>query len=159
MASWHHNFRHLQHSCSSCAAVLLTFLEDIAQDYPSYCCLCIPEIRTIVLFLPFWNLWPQNKLRRAAQKICRLVVRKEDNTLSTLHWIANCIKNGTIRKSVPPTDDSVLPQCRPQLLLDWFGNLIHNIFRIENSTLEVNVNLFRVLHWQQWQPPESASVS
>ena len=48
-----HNFRHLQHSCSSRAAVLLNCLEDIAQDYPSYCSSYIPEIRTIVLFLPF----------------------------------------------------------------------------------------------------------
>ena len=48
-----HNFRHLQHSCSSRAAVLLTCLEDIAQNYPSDCFSYIPEIRTIVLFLPF----------------------------------------------------------------------------------------------------------
>ena len=48
-----HNFRHLQHSCSSLAAVLLTCLEDIAQTYPFYCSYYIPEIRTIVLFLPF----------------------------------------------------------------------------------------------------------
>ena len=48
-----HNFRYLQHSCSSHAAVLLTCLEDIAQNYPSDCFSYIPEIRTIVLFLPF----------------------------------------------------------------------------------------------------------
>ena len=48
-----HNFRHLQHSCSSRAAVLLTCLEDIAQNYPSDCFSCIPETRSIVLFLPF----------------------------------------------------------------------------------------------------------
>ena len=48
-----HNFGHLQHSCSSRAAVLLTCLEDIAQNYPSYCFSYIPEIRTIALFLPF----------------------------------------------------------------------------------------------------------
>ena len=64
-----------------------------------------------------------------------------------------------MRKNVPPTDDSISPQCRPQLLLDWFENLIHNIFRNENSSLEINVSLFRVLHWQQWQPPKSAPES
>ena len=40
---WRHNFRHLQPSCSSCAAVLLVFLEDIAQNYSSYLS-HIPEI-------------------------------------------------------------------------------------------------------------------
>ena len=36
----------------------------------------------------------------AAQKICMLVVGKEASTLSTLHGIANCVKNGTTRKIV-----------------------------------------------------------
>ena len=31
----------------------------------------------------------------AAQKICMLVVGKEASTLSTLHGIANCVKNRT----------------------------------------------------------------
>ena len=48
-----HNFRHLQHTCSSLAAVMLTCLEEIAQTYPFYCSYHILEIRTIVLFLPF----------------------------------------------------------------------------------------------------------
>ena len=48
-----YNFRHLQHSCSSHAAVLLTCLEDMAQNYLSHCFSYIPEICTIVLFLPF----------------------------------------------------------------------------------------------------------
>ena len=48
-----HNFRHLQYSCSSLAAVLLTSLEDISQTYPFYCSYYIPEIRIIVLFLTF----------------------------------------------------------------------------------------------------------
>ena len=47
------NFRHLQNFCSSLAAVLLTCLEDIAQTYSFYCSYYIPEIRTIILFLPF----------------------------------------------------------------------------------------------------------
>ena len=37
LGNWCHNFRHLQHSCSNCAAVLLTFLEDIAQNYLCHC--------------------------------------------------------------------------------------------------------------------------
>ena len=41
---------------------------------------------------------------------------------------------------------SISPQCRPQLLSDRIENLIHNIFRNENSTLEINVSLFGVLH-------------
>ena len=48
-----HNFRHLKHSCSSCVAVLLTCLEDIAQNYLCHCFSYIPEMCTIVLFLPF----------------------------------------------------------------------------------------------------------
>ena len=36
----------------------------------------------------------------ATQKICWLVVGKEASTLTTLHGIANCIKNGTTRKIV-----------------------------------------------------------
>ena len=53
LGSWCHNFRHLQHSCSNLAAMLLTCLEDIAQTYPFSCSYHIPEMRTIVLFLPF----------------------------------------------------------------------------------------------------------
>ena len=53
LGSWCHNFRHLQHSCSSRAAVLLTCLENIAQNYLCHCFSYIPEKCTIVLFLPF----------------------------------------------------------------------------------------------------------
>ena len=53
LGSWCHNFRHLQHSRSSRAAVLLTCLEEIAQNYLSHCFSYIPEICTIALFLPF----------------------------------------------------------------------------------------------------------
>ena len=81
---------------------------------------------------------------------------EEADTLSTLHGIPNCIKNGTIQKNVAPTDGSVSPQCRPQLHLDRFENLIQNILRNEDSTLEINVSLLGVLHQQQWQPTASA---
>ena len=65
--------------------------------------------------------------------------------VSTLHGIGDCIKNGTIRKTVPPAYGSISRQCRLQLLSERFQNLIHNIFRNENSTLEINVSLFGVL--------------
>ena len=87
-------------------------------------------------------------------KMCMLVVEKEASTLSTLHGIANCVKNGTTRKIV--NDVSVSQQCYPQLLSVKFENLVHSIFRNENSTLEINVSHFGVVHWQQWQPPASA---
>ena len=52
LGSWCHNFRHLIHSCSSCAVVQLTSLEDIVRTCPFYCSHYIPKICTIVLFLP-----------------------------------------------------------------------------------------------------------
>ena len=66
------------------------------------------------------------------------------------------LKTGQQEKLYPPTDASVSQQCRPQLLSVKFENLVHSIFRNENSTLEINVSHFGVLHWQQWQPPVSA---
>ena len=47
-------------------------------------------------------------------------------------------------------------QCRPELLLVEFENLVHSIFGNINSSLEINLSHFGVLHWQQWQPPASA---
>ena len=88
-------------------------------------------------------------------KVCMLIVEKEASTLSTLHRIANCVKNGTTRKIVSSNRCQRLA-CRPQLLSVKFENLVHSIFRNENSTLEINVSHFEVLHWQQWQPPASA---
>ena len=89
-------------------------------------------------------------------KICMLVVGKEASTLSTLHGIANCVKNGQQEKLYSPTDVSISQQCRPQLLSVKFENLVHSIFRNEKLTLEINVSNFGVLHWQQWQPPACA---
>ena len=80
--------------------MLLTCLEDIAQNYPSDCFSYIPEIRTIVLFLPLQKPWPQNKIHLPSRKICMLVVGKKANTVSTLHGIANYAKNETTRKIV-----------------------------------------------------------
>ena len=65
------------------------------------------------------------------------------------------LKTGQQEKLYPPTDVSLSQQCRPQLLSVKFENLVHSIFRNENSTLEINVSHFGVLHWQQWQPPAS----
>ena len=59
-------------------------------------------------------------------------------------------------RKFPPAYDSISPQCRPHLLSNRFENLIQNILGNENSTLEINVSLFGVLHWQQCQPPASA---
>ena len=84
-----------------------------------------------------------------------LVAGKEEaNTLSTLHGIANCAKNGTTRKIVSSNRCQMM-QRRPQLLLGKFRTLF--IFRKENSTLEMNVSHFEVLHWQQWKPSASAT--
>ena len=56
------------------------------------------------------------------------------------------LKTGQQEKLYPPTDVSVSLE---------FENLVHSIFRNENSTLKINVSHFGVLHWQQWQPPTS----
>ena len=68
------------------------------------------------------------------------------------------LKTGKQEKLYPPTDVSVSQQCRPQLRSVKFEDLVHNIFRNENLTLEINVSHFGVLHWEQWQPPASAPV-
>ena len=86
-----------------------------------------------------------------------LVVGKEANTFSTLHGIANCVKNGT-RKIVSSNPASRSLQCCPHLLSVKFENLVHRSFRNKNSNLESNVSHFGVLHWQQRQPPACAPV-
>ena len=45
----------------------------------------------------------------------------------------------------------------PQLLLIKFENVVHSIFRNENSATEINVSHFGVLHWQEWQPLASTT--
>ena len=66
------------------------------------------------------------------------------------------LKTRQQEKLYPPTNVSASQQCRPQLLSVKFENLVHSIFRHKNSTLEINVSHFGVLHRQQWQPPASA---
>ena len=90
-----HIFRHRQLCCSSCGRMLLTCLEDIPQNYPSYCSSYIPETRIIVLFLKAMASEQATSIR---WKIFRLVVQKKASALSTLRGIANCIKNRTARK-------------------------------------------------------------
>ena len=55
------------------------------------------------------------------------------------------LKTGEQEKLYLPTDVSVLQQSRPQLLSGKFENLVHSIFRNENSTLGINVSYFWVL--------------
>ena len=86
-----------------------------------------------------------------AQKIYMLV---EANSLSALHGIANCVKNGT-RKIVSSNRASCSLQCRQHLRLVKFENLVHRLFRNKNPNLGINVSHFGVLHWQQWWPPAS----
>ena len=92
------NFRHLQHSFSSRAAVLLTCLEDIAQNYSSDCFSYIPEIRYISTILKVIALAQDASSR---SEICVLFVGKQ---ASTLHWIANFAKNGTTKKFYIPSN-------------------------------------------------------
>ena len=47
----------------------------------------------------------------------------------------------------------------PTNTFNQFENFIHNIFRNEKSTLEINVTHFLVLHWQQWQSSRSTPVT
>ena len=54
------------------------------------------------------------------------------------------LKTGKQEKLYPPTDVSVSQQCRPQLRSVRFEDLVHNIFRNENLTLEINVSHFGV---------------
>lgn len=59
-------------------------------------------------------------------------------------------------KLYPLTNVNVSLQCHQQLLSVKFENLVHSIFGNENSAIEINGSLFRVMDWQQWQPSESS---
>ena len=89
---------------------------------------------------------------RATQKIRGLAVGKETSILSTLHGIANCVKNGAAKILYPPTSVSISLQCCPDLILVRFENLVHNIFRNKKSTLEINVSNFGVRHCSSGSP-------
>ena len=111
-----HNFKHLQHCSSSRTAVLLTFLEDIAQNHPSYSSSYIPKIRTIVLFLPSKSHGLRTghiePLRKYAGQL------QEKRLARLLHWTESRIvlKTEQQEKLHLPTDVSISLQCRPQLL-------------------------------------------
>ena len=68
-------------------------------------------------------------------------------------------KTGQKENLNPPTNVSVSLQCRLEPLSVKLENLVHSIFRNENSTLEIHMSHFRVLHWQQWQPPASVPAT
>ena len=70
-----------------------------------------------------------------------------------------CLKRNKKSCNLQPISVSRSLQCRPHLLPVKFGNLVHNIFRNENSTLKINVSHFGVLPWQQWQPLASAPIA
>ena len=82
--------------------------------------------------------------------------KKEASILSTLHEIQNCVNNKKhcILQLIPVSHSL---QCCSQLLSFKLENLPHTIFRNGNSTLEINVTHFVVLHWQQCQPLASTS--
>ena len=65
-------------------------------------------------------------------------------------------KFGTTRKIVSSNRCQRLAAVSPTTTLVKFENLVHSIFRNENSTLEIHVSHFGVLHWQKWQHPASA---
>ena len=69
----------------------------------------------------------------AALKMCMLVVEKEASTSRIL------LKTGQQETLYPSTHVRASPQCRPQLILVKFENLIHSIFKNEKSALEINV--------------------
>ena len=69
----------------------------------------------------------------AALKMCMLVVEKEASTSRIV------LKTGQQETLYPSTHVRASPQCRPQLILVKFENLIHSIFKNEKSALEIHV--------------------
>ena len=65
--------------------------------------------------------------------MCMLVVEKEASTSRIV------LKTGQQETLYPSTHVRASPQCRPQLILVKFENLIHSIFKNEKSALEINV--------------------
>ena len=81
--------------------------------------------------------------------MCWLVVGKQASTLTThCTELRIVLKTAQQEKLYPQTDVSVSLQCHPQLLSD--------VFRNENLTIDINVSSFWVLHWQQWLSAASA---
>ena len=74
----------------------------------------------------------------AAQIICMLVVGKEANTFSTLHGIANCVKNGT-RKIVSSNRYKRLVRCSVAHTYFWSS------LRILFSFLETKTELWKLM--------------
>ena len=74
----------------------------------------------------------------SAQKISMLVVEKEATMLSTLHRLANCVKNGTAKKIVSPKRCQRLACC----------SVVHNYFR---SSFRILLTVFLEIKTQLWK--------
>ena len=61
------------------------------------------------------------------------------------------------KKLYPPTNVSILLQCRHNYFLVKFENFVHSILRNKSSALVINISHFGVLCWQQWQPLASTT--
>ena len=145
-----YNFRHLQHSCIGRGAALLTCLEDITQNYPSDS-IKLAFMKYVLLFY-FYHSKSYNLKTRCIQPLRKFVCQLQEKRLSYLvHYMESGIvlETGPQEKLYPPTDVSISLQCRPQLLLVKFENLVHSTFRNKNSTLEMDVSHLGVLHLQQ----------
>ena len=71
--------------------------------------------------------------------MCMLVVGKEANTLSTLHGIANCVKNGT-RKIVSSNRYKRLARC--SVAHTYFWSSLRILFTV---FLETKTELWKLL--------------
>ena len=90
-----HNFRHLQHSCSSAANLSRRYCSKLSfrlfffYSWNTFYCSVSTILKAMAL-----EQDPSSRLENFH------VVRKKASTLSTLHGIANCAKNWTTRKIV-----------------------------------------------------------
>ena len=141
------HFRHLQHFCSSRAAILLTFLEDNAQNSPSYFSSNIFEI--LLSYSPILKTMASDQTREANKNMWVICRKRGQHSLVYCAESQIELKTGVNRSQ----QISISLQCRPQLLLVRFQNLAQSIFKNENSALKINVSHFGKLLWQQWQSP------
>ena len=114
-----------------------------------------PKLMVLVHFWAQFTSWKSNILPKIKFFSRNYILWLSNNT-SPRSQINHRILIKLIKKPHFLGHFSFTVQCRPHLLLVKFENLVHSFFRNENSTLEINVSHFGVLHWQQWQPPASA---
>ena len=135
--------------------MLLACLEDIAQKlsfrllflhswYTYYC-----SIFTIIKAMALEQV--------TSSRTGNLYVscRKDASTLTTLHGIVNCAKNGATRRILSSNRYQRLAAVSPINTFGQIWEFCSQHFRNENLTLEINGGHFGVLHWQQWKPPAS----